>query len=1486
MNRLPDSEGNESSLPTNDRVASQVPTAEGPSLHARHVVANRYEILSKLGKGGMGEVWHAFDLKLRVDVALKSLRVDLKRSQDPVEALRREVRTAREVISPNVCRIFDLVVEAEQELISMEYIDGITLTAMLIKKGPLELRAARDLAAQFLAGLEAIHQAGLVHRDLKPENIMITRTGRVVVMDFGIAKQTTQVGGTISGTPPYMSPEQLAGEKVDARSDVFSAGVVLAEMIHPEGVFSQKTREEIWIAVRKHPMQLPESPWKEVIARAVASNPDNRFQSAGALTRALEEVTQRVDTIEERKPYPGLASFSAADAEYFFGRELEVETVIKKLQQLHLMALIGPSGAGKTSFLRAGLIPALQTGWGRIFCVPGDSPVLNLAQALVPELSGDTEAMQQMLRFDDLNVALSLLSRWRKKHTEAVLVLDRFEELFTLNSPQVQSRFAELVAKASLEADVRVLLTMRDDFLLRCHDFPALAPVFSELTPLGPLTGAALRRALVQPALKAGYRFEDENMVDEILADVEKERGALPLMAFAAARLWDKRDRETGQLRREAYKEVGGVAGALAQHAEATMEKIGTERHPIAREIFRNLITAQNTRAARDTEELLSIFQKDPGGRAAAEDVLRSLIDSRLVTSFEAPKAEGEKPIRRVEIIHESLLSNWPRLVRWQTQDADSAQLRDQLRQAAQLWEQRSRSEDLLWTGAAFLEYQVWRERYPGGLTTSEEAFAHAMMNRATRRRRQRRIAVAAIFVILLSVLTIISSFWRRSEVARQNAVMEARRAEAGKLLAFGQGVLEADPSRAVAFALAATELADTPDSRLFAMKALWSGPISLVKEMSIRHLSFADFSRDGKWLVVGGVGGVQVLARDGSPPLVLSDHFGSPRWPVFSPKGEFIIWRSSQDMKVVKVWSLSQKKIIRELRMEGFTSVQIKGGKAFLVTDLTGQMEATGKWGQTLVRTWGFNRDDPKVIGHWNREAVAGWEIDPKGKLLAYGKGSSVYTRSLDHLETSPETIIGKHTSEVTVVSFHPNGEQIASGDSSGEIRIWPVTPHSNKEARTFLEKDAVQGLFFDPSGTLLAIKVGERTARLRDLSAPSEAESRLLFRGRTDFVNHVAFHPTDPVAVVVIRNKLLFYPVNHKYPYIFRASGEFGSWEIGFTPDGRSLVTAFPLAPIQLWPVPGQAAASRRNLWEILDGVYRTAIDPLGRYILATSGDTHLISLQDGTVSVLPKILGGKELIVISTDGKLAAAAATEGPPENLGIEIWDLENKSVRLLQKSKGGSFWSLEFSPDGSIFSGDKNGNLTQWDLRKNTGTVLAKGKGIVFDIAVSGKGGYVVAAMTSYTPEVELERATSELILYDLSEKKLGSITSHGNRVCSVAFDRSGKILVTGDLDGIVRVGPITGEPPHLLLGSETAAFDVAVHPAGKWIASAERGRPIVRLWSMPEGKPFHTLTQDDFVKHLRALTNVRVVADKKASTGYRIDYAPFPGWEKVPTWW
>jgi WD40 repeat protein len=465
-----------------------------------------------------------------------------------------------------------------------------------------------------------------------------------------------------------------------------------------------------------------------------------------------------------------------------------------------------------------------------------------------------------------------------------------------------------------------------------------------------------------------------------------------------------------------------------------------------------------------------------------------------------------------------------------------------------------------------------------------------------------------------------------------------------------------------------------------------------------------------------------------------------------------------------------------------------------------------------------------------------------------------------------------------MTALKFHPDGNQIASGDSSGQIRIWSVGQYSNKAPRVFSEIEEVSGLFFDHSGSILAISTGGKI-RIRNLSIADEAESFVLLQ-REMMLRNVAFHPTDQWLVVVALNQLLFYPASSRYPY--KLQGEEGNWhssDINFTPDGSSVITAFPGEPIQSWSVPRQGSYTRRDLWKT-GGETRTAVDPLGRYILARSGDeAHLISLKNGMAEGLPVILHEVDDVAFSANGKFAAAAGS------LGIEIWDVENKTVRILPLSKGKYFWSLKFSPDGSIFSADVEGNLWQFDVRKNTGNVLAKGKGIVYDIAVANSGSQVAFTISSATSPGEWERATWDLILYDVTEHKSRKIVSHGNRVFSVAFDPSGKTLVTGSMDGIVRVGPITDDPPHVLFGSERAVWEVAVDPAGKWIASAERQKAVVSLWSMPQGKPFHTLPHYEFLNRLRALTNVRVVEDKNSSIGYRVEYAPFAGWEKVPTW-
>ena len=646
---------------TSDGITGTASSDVSGPFHPSLILGGRYRLLRLLGRGGQGEVWHAFDIKLRVEVALKSLRPDLLRDDRARDLLRREVRSAREIVSPNVCRVFDLIVEDGYEMVSMEFVDGTTLANLLRERGPLDLDRAGEIAAQLLAGLEAIHVAGLIHRDLKPGNVMLTLSRRVVVMDFGIARSLREMqADTIAGTPGYMSPEQAVGLPLDARADVFSAAVVLAEMVSSPGGGADD-RKRLLADLREDPPRVPPGPWSAVLRRALGRSPEGRYPSASALARALE-LAQHATGRAEQSPYPGLLPFTREDARFFFGREMEVELLLRQLRGPRLRAVIGPSGAGKSSFLQAGVLPALPAGWSALTCTPTDRPLTALAQALAAEMVGDSEAVQLLPRSEDPGTAILLARRWRQRHAHALLVVDQAEELFTLSGIDVQRRFAELLGRFVLEADVHVLLSLRDDFLLQCQAFEDLRPIFSGLMPLTPPPGAALRRALVQPALLSGYGLEDQRLVDDMLRDLSQERGTLPLLAFAMARLWEHRDREHGLFTRRGYEEIGGVAGALAQHAESTLERIGAVRVPMVREILRNLVSAAGTRAFQTRDELLSVF---PDRRGEAEEVLDRLVEARLLTSFEAPSEEGGTSHRRLEIIHESLLAAWPRLARW-----------------------------------------------------------------------------------------------------------------------------------------------------------------------------------------------------------------------------------------------------------------------------------------------------------------------------------------------------------------------------------------------------------------------------------------------------------------------------------------------------------------------------------------------------------------------------------------------------------------------------------------------------------------------------------------------------------------------------------------------------------------------------------------------------------------------------------------------------
>ena len=1465
--------------------ASRPTTLPGTSATAVQILGDRYRIERLLGRGGMGEVWLAFDLKLGVEVALKFLLPEVSSDPQRIALLRREVRSARNVASPHVCRVFDLIEIEGQELVSMEYVDGMTLQELLATRSPLDAVEARRIATQLLTGLQDIHNAGLIHRDVKPANVMITRSGRAVVMDFGLAKgMADSQTVAVAGTPAYMAPEQMRGEELDARADLYAVGMILAEMVAPEGVRDTALRRKLWDGLRQDPPKAPPGSWEGAIRRAVAANRGERFASAAEMARALGDGDRRLSGLEETSPYPGLSAFTGEQARFFFGRELEVESMWRKIARLSLAALIGPSGVGKSSFLRAGVIAAKPDGWNVVVCTPGNAPFTSLGRSLVQEFAGQTEAMRDLFNLQDIDRSIPLLHGWRQRARQALLVVDQFEELFTLNPPEVQARFAELLGRLSVEADIHVLVSMRDDFFFLCHQFAPLRPLFLEATPLGPLPAQDLQRAIVEPARLCGFAFEDEALVDEMMKEVEGERGALPLVAFAAARLWELRDREHGVITRGSYEEIGRVGGALAQHAEATLERIGREREHIVREIFRNLVTAQNTRVVRDRDELLSVFED----RAAAGEVLKALIDARLLTSFEIAEArEGSTGRHRIEVVHESLLASWPRLVRWQTQDADGAQLRDQLRQAAQLWKEKSESDDLLWTGTAYKEFELWRERYPGGLTETEEAFGEAMSERARRQRRRRRMVLVSSFATLLVVLGIVGILWQRS--VKMTNVSEARR-----LHMLAEDALDTDNTLSLALATASLEREDNEVVRRMALRALWKAPVRFVVTTADTIRSTAPLSPDGEWLAIEDGSGVNLLPRDGGAPRRLESGIdavpeGWRIWDLrFQPEGHYLLAAasSSRDWNdpsfTLILWSFPEGRRLAVWKM------QLPENHYFFVRGDPPRVLVAIRDDPMLPFRWlrySPDKEDPEELGRaaTTVEDIREFAVDATGRYLVDWKGKDVFIFPLDNLETAAPIFVGSHDRDVLGTGIDGSGRFVVSADKQGEIRVWSREDKGGWKLvlRHQTDDTIIRFVDFDRSASRIVYRATEMSQMaLLDRALP-EAEPTLFF----PLGASIATFPPDDSWISFSRSaqKVFLYPLVKRYPQKLRL---FRPDEKGFVccfVRGGTGVVSFKRPDLWLSDVFGENRSCRLLMQHPTGRSFVSwSTDERGRYLLAgsiTEGKTFLIPLDGSPVRTFSGFRRIAGPVALSPDARYAAAGAPccwNGDPAVLEpsdqgvIRIWDLESGEARILNSGGKVGYDGIWFLPGNRLLSGNREG-LFLWDLRTGTHEVLSTRHHLSLGCLDAQQRHLVID-----TPE--------GVTLWDLEKRteRILRIPSAGTSALAISPDA--RFVVAGRNDGEVWCLRLDEEEPYILLGHEGPVGAVWITPESDRIYSASSDG-TARIWEVPQGRPLHNLPIAELLATLRAQTNMRVVVDAKAPNGYQIVYDTFPGWAKAPTW-
>ncbi len=545
-------------------LARRAPPGERHAEPAIGETIAQYRIERRLGRGGMGAVFLARDTRLGRRVAIKFL---LDHRSAHTERFLVEARATARCNHENIVVIYEVDEHQGVPYLVLEYLEGATL-ADEIAKGPLPIGRAVELMLPVARALVRAHADGIVHRDLKPDNIFLTTSGVTKVLDFGIAKLRSgddDAGGggepaapvsvhetrnsAIMGTPPYMSPEHWGRDTIDARSDLFAVGIMMYQLVSGRHPLAPLTIEHLTELARELDTPIPSVGTRDaaiperfarLVDRCIAKRKADRPANARELEQELEALRPSRagrPLADGESPYPGLTAFQEHDADRFFGRSADVARALARLREAPLVAVVGASGIGKSSFVRAGVIPALRGSgdpWETHVIRPGRAPLATLARLLGPR--GDEAQLAR-----EPGVLASLL-RERAERTGArvLLFVDQFEELYTLVA-DAEARGAFTACLAGLVDDaaspLRLVLSMRSDLLDRVAEDPRFTDqVTRGLLLLRPLDRAGLHDAVVQPLEALGYRCEDASMVEQMVDALATTSGALPLLQFAAAK--------------------------------------------------------------------------------------------------------------------------------------------------------------------------------------------------------------------------------------------------------------------------------------------------------------------------------------------------------------------------------------------------------------------------------------------------------------------------------------------------------------------------------------------------------------------------------------------------------------------------------------------------------------------------------------------------------------------------------------------------------------------------------------------------------------------------------------------------------------------------------------------------------------------------------------------------------------------------------------
>lgn len=1206
-----------------------------------------------------------------------------------------------------------------------------------------------------------------------------------------------------------------------------------------------------------------------------------------------EVVVDRPPTPGE-SPFKGLQFFEEADADLFFGRENLTLRLVSQLSAILenaftpgtgaarpvpcFLAIIGASGSGKSSLVRAGLIPALRnskpladgshppgagTGWCIHLLTPTASPLDSLARALLPEAAGpdrrslaeELAAGPRVLRDWFVSQAEDLKGQSDEPCRSHLIVVDQFEELFSLcRKPEIRQAFIEnlMGAAAPGEEDLHliVVITLRADFYAQCGEYEALRQALErQQVFIGPMSRDELRSAIEGPAHAGGWSFE-RGLVDLIIRDVGDEPGALPLLSHALLETWKHRRGTVMTL--ESYAESGGVRGAIARTAETVFhQRLSPDQQQIARNIFMRLtepgeVSGENTDTRRRAEisELIPDVQSAQG----VERVLKILADARLVTTSR----------ESAEVAHEALIREWPTLRKWLDENRAGLRLHRQLTEAAQEWARMGRDPGGLYRGLRLNQALEWAASPTDQLTSLEseyldaseaaaeqaaaeverqrqfeldtarrladeasarqqaEAERRGQAERSAAQLRTRNRIITTIGVVAAAAALSAGFFGYKAQINAAASQASLQTAEAASTRA----IQEAD-TRATAEGIAVAQRSTADAS---SQEALRQSRISRARELAAQAASLTPRSQDIGLLLA--IQAVQTAAEVPGASI---------------PEGRTALLGALQNANYSRTLRGHQARV----HLAVFSPAGSPGDERILTASMDGTASLWDLEGSLLA----------VLEGHEDQVLFA--QFSPDGRTIATASADS--TARLWDLDGNQLAVFSGHTDWVNTIAFSPDGNSLVTASSDGTARIWSI----DGSLKAVLEghTSLVTAAGYSPDGAYILTTSVDNTARLWR----SDGTLAAVLQGHTGWPAFFQFSP-DSTRILTAGwdGKAILWDTSGAQQVTLAGHTRSVNTAV-FSPDGTKILTASYDNTARLWDLQGNQLA---EFLGHTGPVTLALFSPDGQSVLTSSNDytARLWSIYGEQLAVLRGHTDWVNSAVFSPDGRWIVTASDDGT-----ARLWEV-GALVREVLSGHTGVVSHAAFSPDGSLLAtGGAEGNILLWTASGRLENVLGGRDGPANSVQFSRDGKRLLGAF--YTNKAQIWNLDGSLVqkfegaadviswavfsddeqwvaasswdgkarLYHIGGSLAAELAGHTDLVNMVNFQPGGDLLVTASSDLTARLWKRDGTQVAVLSGHEAPVRSAVFSPDGTKVLTASWDR-TARIWDL-QGNLLMTLT-------------------------------------------